>query len=119
MTQLEFDYQDLHRAIGQEPVELAVTNSKTDANIKREVLDILYDVGLLRYRSRRLIARACWFLSNGAGFTVLHPIDETEADYNSHHEWLDHAQRIYGGLSAGNHNCIKLLWVPPSSEIKH
>jgi len=41
MTQLEFDYQDLHRAIGQEPVELAVTNSKTDANIKREVLDVL------------------------------------------------------------------------------
>lgn len=84
MTQLRLDYKDLHAAIGDEPVNVALANPEKEEEIKQEVLDILYDADLLRYRSRRLLGRACWFFSKGHAFLASHPVDAIEADYNSH-----------------------------------
>src|SRR5205814_628938 len=109
------DYKDLQAAIGDEPLEVAVTKPEQEQKIKHEVLDILYDTDLLRDRSRRILGRACWFWSNGRSFIGLRPIEEVEAEYRSHQEWLDHAEHIYGGVAAGNENCFKMLRYPPSS----
>jgi hypothetical protein len=115
-TQLAEDFKDLHAAIGDEPVELAVTKPDKEQKIKHEVLDILYDADLLRDRSRRILGRACWLLSGGQGFVGLQAIDEIEADYNSHGEWLDHAKRVYGGVVANKEDCFKLLFSRPNAQ---
>ncbi|RUV12758.1 hypothetical protein, partial [Mesorhizobium sp. M1A.F.Ca.IN.022.04.1.1] len=62
-TQLALDYKDLYDAIGDEAVEAAVAKPDKEPKIKHEVLDILYDADLLRQRSRRFLARACWLFS--------------------------------------------------------
>jgi hypothetical protein len=116
-TQLSFDYKDLHLAIGDEPVETALGRPEKEQKIKHELLDILYDAELLRDRSRRMLGRACWFLNSGRDFVALHSIEEIEAEYKSHQEWLGHAKRIYAGIVAGDENCFELLrYRPPSSD---
>jgi hypothetical protein len=115
MAQLAEDYKDLHEAIGDEPVEVAVATPEMEQKIKQEVLDIFYDADLLRHRSRRLLGRACWFFSTGAGFVALDPIDEIEADYTSHKEWLDRARPIYARSISGSGDCFRMLRYQPNA----
>jgi hypothetical protein len=108
-AQLTLDYKDLADAIGDESVEAAVANPAKTALIKQEVLDVFWDADLLRDRARRLLGRACWFLSHGTGFVDLHPIEPLEAAYAYHKEWLDRAEPIYAKAKIGDTDCFQML----------
>lgn len=108
-TQLLLDFKELHDTIGNMPLEQAVADPGRQKPLKRKVLDIYYDADTLRQSSRRLIGRACWFLSHGPGFIGLRPVDEIEAESSSHREWLDRAQPFLAQFSVGSTNCFKLL----------
>ncbi len=108
-TQLGLDYKDLHDAIGNEPFEAAVAKPDKEQKIKHEVLDILYDGDLLRQRSRRFLARACWLFSKGRGFVALPSIDAIEADAKSQQEWIDRAKPVLAQSMSGGSDCFKLL----------
>jgi hypothetical protein len=113
--QLTMDFKDLHDALGGDPVETALADPEKEPKIKAEMLDIFYDADLLRHRSRQLLGRACWFFATGPEFLALRPIDELEAEYASHKEWLDHAARIYAASAAGQEDCFKILRYRQSS----
>lgn len=113
VTQLAMDYKDLHEAIGQEPLELAVASPEKQKRIKHEVLDVFYDADLLRQRSRRLLGRACWFFSKGPGFVALEPRDEIEADTKTQQEWIDRSRQLLEQAKSGNGDCFKLLHYSP------
>ncbi|PBB90769.1 hypothetical protein CK215_20980 [Mesorhizobium sp. WSM3864] len=108
-TQLALDYKDLHEAIGDEAVEAAVAKPDKEPKIKHEVLDILYDADLLRQRSRRFLARACWLFSKGKSFVALAPADAIETDTNSQQEWIDRAKPVLTQTKSGSGDCFKLL----------
>lgn len=108
-TQLSLDYKDLHDAIGDEPLAVAVANPEKEKKIKQEVLDIFYDADLLRQRSRRLLGRACWLFSKGPAFLALEPVDAIEADAASHKEWLDRSKTVLTQSVSGSGDCFKLL----------
>jgi len=108
-TQLALDLKDLGEAIGDGPLEAAVADPDRQQRIKQEALDVLYDADLLRQRSRRLLGRACWMLSKGAGFVALKPIAEIEADTKSHREWLDLSRPHLEKLKSGSGDCFSLL----------
>ncbi|PBC02254.1 hypothetical protein [Mesorhizobium sp. WSM3860] len=108
-TQLALDYKDLHDAIGDEPVEAAVAKPDKEPKIKHEVLDILYDADLLRQRSRRFLARACWLFSKGKSFVALPPADAIEADAKSQQEWIDRSKPVLTQTKSGSGDCFKLL----------
>ncbi|RVD72108.1 MAG: hypothetical protein E5V62_12745 [Mesorhizobium sp.] len=108
-TQLALDYKDLQEAIGDEPIELAVANSEKERKIKHEVLDILYDADLLRQRSRRFLARACWLFSKGRGFVTLAPAEQIEADAGSQQEWIERSKPLLTQSKSGSGDCFKLL----------
>ncbi|WFP61760.1 hypothetical protein [Mesorhizobium sp. WSM4904] len=108
-TQLGLDYKDLHDAIGDEPVEAAVAKPDKEQKIKHEVLDIFYDADLLRQRSRRFLARACWLFSKGKSFVALRPADAIEADAKSQQEWIDRAKPMLTQTKSGSGDCFKLL----------
>jgi hypothetical protein len=112
-TQLALDYADLQDAIGDKPLEGAIANLEKERKIKQEVLDILWDADLLRQRSRRFLGRACWLFSNGRGFVKLAPVDEIEADANSHQEWIDRSEHFLTQLTSGSGDCFKLLRYSP------
>ncbi|MBZ9849373.1 hypothetical protein LB565_15410 [Mesorhizobium sp. CA14] len=116
MTQLSLDYKDLHDAIGDEPVGAAVANPDKEAKIKREVLDIFYDADLLRQRSRRFLARACWLFSKGKSFVALPPADAIEADTKSQQLWIDRAKPVLTQTRSGSGDCFKLLHYRGISE---
>jgi len=113
-TQLALDYKDLHDAIGDDPVDLALVDPAKERKIRQEVLDVFYDADLLRQRSRRLLGRACWLFSNGPGFVALGPVDEIEADYISHKEWLDRSEQFFKPLKSGSGDCFSLLHYNPT-----
>ncbi|PBB35487.1 hypothetical protein [Mesorhizobium sp. WSM3868] len=108
-TQLALDYKDLHEAIGDEAVEAAVAKPDKEPKIKHEVLDILYDADLLRQRSRRFLARACWLFSKGKSFVALAPADAIETDTKSQQEWIDRAKPVLTQTKSGSGDCFKLL----------
>ncbi|RWI19736.1 MAG: hypothetical protein EOQ94_22510 [Mesorhizobium sp.] len=108
-TQLALDYKDLHDAIGDEAVEAAVAKPDKEPKIKHEVLDILYDADLLRQRSRRFLARACWLFSKGKSFVALTPVDAIETDTKSQQEWIDRAKSVLTQTKSGSGDCFKLL----------
>ncbi|RWM92827.1 MAG: hypothetical protein EOR86_21975 [Mesorhizobium sp.] len=108
-TQLALDYKDLHDAIGDEAVEAAVAKPDKEPKIKHEVLDILYDADLLRQRSRRFLARACWLFSKGKSFVALAPVDAIETDTKSQQEWIDRAKSVLTQTKSGSGDCFKLL----------
>jgi hypothetical protein len=116
-TQLPLDYKDLHDAIGDESLAVAVANPEKEQKIKQEVLDIFYDADLLRQRSRRLLGRACWLFSNGPGFVALGPIDEIEASATSHQEWLERSKPFLTHLVSGSGDCFKLLHYSPGPSL--
>ena len=72
---------------------------------------MLWDYAWLRDRSRRLVGRACWFLSQGPKFLSLKPIHSVEAKYETHREWLQAVQKAYEQASAGGENCYAMLKV--------
>ncbi|PTE06452.1 hypothetical protein [Mesorhizobium helmanticense] len=114
-TQIALDYKDLQDAIGGEPVDVAVANPEKERRIKQEMLDIFYDADLLRQRSRRFLARACWLFSQGRGFVKLAPVEAIEADAKSHQEWIDRAKPVLTQMTSGSGDCFKLLQFGPAS----
>jgi hypothetical protein len=109
VPQLGADYRDLADAIGDaDPLE-AVSDVAVADKIKREVLDVLYDLDLLRDRSRRALARACWFISHDRDFVRLHPIEEIRRRYPSHIERIEQARRFISRFSVGGENCFDML----------
>ncbi|CAN7688714.1 hypothetical protein [Mesorhizobium sp. LjRoot246] len=111
VEQLRQDYGDLQAAIAARKPDESVTDPVLDNGIKREVLDVLWDYAWLRDRSRRLVGRACWLLSQGQNFLSLKPIRTVEARYDSHREWLQQAQKAYQPFSAGGEDCYAMLRV--------
>ncbi|MBB4017202.1 hypothetical protein GGR16_002231 [Chelatococcus caeni] len=109
VKQLREDYGDLRRVLANRQPDEIVTDPELAANVKREVLDVLWDYAWLRDRSRRLVARACRFLGHGRQFLALKPIEAVEARYNSHREWLQQAQKAYEPFSAGGETCYAML----------
>jgi hypothetical protein len=113
--QMALDYKDLHEAIGGDAVEAAIANPEKEPRLKQEALDILYDADLLRQRSRRLLARACWFFSTGQSFVSLAPVTQMESNPKSHEEWLEGVAPFLTKFSSGNRNCFQLLQIQPGS----
>ena len=109
--QLRQDTGDLRAALGARKPDESVSDPSLASGVKREVLDVLWDYAWLRDRSRRLVGRACWFLSQGPKFLSLKPIQAVEAKYETHREWLQAAQKAYEQVSAGGENCYAMLKV--------
>ncbi len=109
VSQLTADYDDLDDAIGDANPMEAVSDVATAGKVKQEVLDVLYDLDLLRDRSRRAFARACWFVSQGRDFVSLHPIEEIRRRYPSHLEWIEQARLLISPYSVGGENCFDML----------
>ncbi|CDX40901.1 conserved hypothetical protein [Mesorhizobium sp. SOD10] len=109
MTQLGLDYKDLNDAIGDEPVEAAVAKPDKEQKIKREVLDIFYDADLLRQRSRRFLARACWLFSKGKSLVGAAPVEAIEADAKSQQLWIERAKPVLMQTKSGSGDCFTLL----------
>lgn len=108
-AQMALDYKDLAEAIGTQPLDVALADPNRAKQIKHEVLDIFYDADLLRQRSRRILARACWLYSNGAEFVELKPAAEIEAEGKSQQEWLDKVKPVLEQAKSGNGDCFALL----------
>lgn len=113
VTQLAADYKDLADAVGNADPMQAVSDPALAGKIKREVLDVLYDLDLLRDRSRRALARACWFVSHDRNFVSLHPIEEIRRRYRSHIEWIEQARLHISRYSVGGENCFEMLSFDP------
>jgi hypothetical protein len=113
--QLRQDTGDLRAALGALKRDESVSDPSLAGGVKHEVLDVLWDYAWLRDRSRRLVGRACWFLSHGPKFLSLKPIHAVEAKYDTHREWLQEAQKAYGQVSAGGENCYAMLKVAEQS----
>ena len=109
--QLRQDNGDLRAVLGARKPDESVSDPNLASGVKREVLDVLWDYAWLRDRSRRLVGRACWFLSQGPKFLSLKPIHAVEAKYETHREWLQEAQKAYEQVSAGGENCYAMLKV--------
>jgi hypothetical protein len=113
--QLRQDYGDLQAAVAALKSDQSASEPGVAASVKREVLDVLWDYAWLRDRSRRLVGRACWFLSHGANFLSLKPIHTVEARYDSHRAWLEQSKKVYEQVSIGGENCYAMLKVTEQS----
>lgn len=111
--QLKADYGDLRLALGDLSAEEAVADPVRAEAIGREVGDILYDMDVVRDRGRRLVGKGCRFVSAGRDFLKLTAIPELEDNYNSHDEWIGHAERLLSGFSAGRKTCFEMLRYAP------
>ena len=109
--QLRQDNGDLRAVLGARKPDESMSDAGFASGVKREVLDVLWDYAWLRDRSRRLVGRACWFLSQGPKFLSLKPIHSVEAKYETHREWLQAVQKAYEQASAGGENCYAMLKV--------
>ena len=117
--QLAADYKDLDAAIGDADPAQAVSDVATAGKVKREVLDVLYDLDLLRDRSRRVFARACWFVSQGRDFVSLHPLEAIRQRYKSHQEWIEQARLLISPYSVGGENCFAMLSFKEPERRRH
>ena len=84
--------------------------------MKEQVLDVLYDMDLLRDRARRLVGRACWFLSEGSEFLSLKAIQAFEDDYKSHREWIEEAKKFLTSREIGGGDCFAMLRYDPEAS---
>jgi hypothetical protein len=109
VTQFAADYKDLAAAIGDADPVQAVSDKAVAGKVKHEVLDVLYDLDLLRDRSRRVFARACWLVSQGSDFVSLHPLEAIRRRYKSHREWIEQARQLISPYSVGGENCFDML----------
>jgi hypothetical protein len=73
------------------------------------VLDVFYDLDLLRQRSRQILGRSCWLLSKGQGFVGAKPVTEIEADAETQSAWLKQAQPLLSKISLGGSNCAQIV----------
>ncbi|MBX3597388.1 MAG: hypothetical protein KF874_07440 [Rhizobiaceae bacterium] len=110
IEQLGQDYGDLHKAMGDTASQ--PLDAKKTMAVKKEVLDVFYDADLLRQRSRRLLARACWLLSKGQEFTSATPEPAIETDAASQDEWLQRARPALNNITIGQKSCFELLAAP-------
>ena len=111
--QLQADYGDLRLALGDLSPAEAVADPVRAKAIGLEVKDILYDMDVVRDRGRRLIGKGCRFVSAGQGFLKLSAIPELEANYESHDEWIGHAERFLTSYTAGRKSCFEMLRFAP------
>ena len=109
--QLRQDNGDLRAVLAARKPDVSMSDTDLARGVKREVLDVLWDYAWLRDRSRRLVGRACWFLSHGPKFLSLNPVHAVEAKFETHHEWLQAARKAYEPVSAGGENCYAMLKV--------
>ena len=114
VTQLAADYKDLVRVLGDTEPSRAVSDPTLAAKVKQEVMDILYDLDLLRDRSRRAFASACWLISHDRDFVSLHPIEKIRRSYDSHVEWIEQARHLIYPFSVGGENCFVMLNYKPA-----
>jgi hypothetical protein len=109
IKQLTADFKDLQGVVGDADPQKAVSDEATAGKAKHEVLDILYDLDLLRDRSRRTFARACWFVSQGSDFVSLHPIEAMTKSYGSHQKWIDEVRPALSAYRIGSETCFDML----------
>jgi hypothetical protein len=109
IKQLSADFKDLGGAVGEADPVQAVSDAAMAKKVKREVLDILYDLDLLRDRSRRSFARACWLVSQGHDFVSLHPLQAISQSYNSHQKWIEQAKLVTSSYRVGGESCYDML----------
>ncbi|MCO5065584.1 MAG: hypothetical protein M9924_14380 [Rhizobiaceae bacterium] len=107
IEQMNHDYADLRAA-----TEAAPADSKREEAVRREVLDVFYDADLLRRRSRKLLARACWLLSKGNGFIAARPEAALETDAATQQAWLRQAEPTLSQIRIGDRTCYQLLAAP-------
>lgn len=113
VTQLAADYRDLDQALGGASGEAAAADPQKATAARDQVLDIFYDIDLLRQSGRRLLARTCVMLSAGPGFTQMKPIDAIEADEATHAAWIANAKPELVRRAVGSQNCFDLLDYKP------
>jgi hypothetical protein len=113
--QLKADYGDLRMALGDLSPEEAVADAALAQAIADEVEDILYDMDVVRDRGRRLIGKGCRFVSAGKDFLKVTAIPEIEANYDSHDAWIEHAEKLLAGVSAGRKSCFEMLRYAPDA----
>jgi len=111
VEQLGQDYADLHKAF-DDPSSDSELTPEEEATVRREVLDVFYDADLLRQRSRKLLARACWLLSKGNAFVAATPEGRIETDAPNQHAWLEQAKPVLSQVKAGQRSCYDLLAAP-------
>ena len=116
-TQLKADFGDLRAVLAGADPDKLTPEALADPKIKREVLDIFYDMDMLRDRSRRVVARACWFLSRGNDFLTVTPLAGIEKRYKSHQEWLDQAKPLLSPYSVGGQDCFSMLSYKGSAPV--
>ncbi|WP_413991260.1 hypothetical protein ACMDCR_03885 [Labrys okinawensis] len=109
IKQLGADFKDLQGVLGPTDPREAISDPVAAGKAKHEALDILYDLDLLRDRSRRAFARACWLVSQGSIFASLGPIEPLSKTYGSHQEWIRQAKQTLSPYRVGNENCFELL----------
>lgn len=115
-AQLAQDFDDLKSEIGTDPVASVLSDPEREGNVKEQVLDVLYDMDLLRDRARRLVGRACWFLSEGSEFLSLKAIQAFEDDYKSHREWIEEAKKFLTSREIGGGDCFAMLRYDPEAS---
>lgn len=113
VTQLAADYRDLDQALAGASGEAAAADPQKAAAARAQVLDIFYDIDLLRQSGRRLLARTCVMLSAGSGFTQMKPIDAIETDASTHAAWIAKARPELERRNVGSQNCFALLDYKP------
>ncbi len=114
-AQLTADYRDLDQELGGASGEAAVADPAKAKAVKAQVLDVLYDMELLRQSGRRLLARTCLMLAEGSGFTQMKPVYMIEADQPTHKAWLDKVQPLLKQHAIGSQNCFDVLgYTPPN-----
>lgn len=109
VSQLTADYRNLDQALGGAPSEAAMADPYKAKLIKEHVLDVLYDIELLRQSARRLLARTCLMLAEGTGFTQIKPVYTIEADQPTHKVWLENVQPLLKQYAIGSQNCFEIL----------
>jgi hypothetical protein len=109
IKQLSADFRDLQEVLGPTDPKEAISDAVVAGKAKHEALDILYDLDLLRDRSRRAFARACWLVSQGSIFSSLRPIEPLSRTYGSHQEWVRQAKQTLSPYRVGKENCFDLL----------
>ena len=112
VEQVEGELADLDRALDDEPARAILTSPERHEAVKDAVLQLLPDMDLLRDRSRRLLGRGCWLLSNAPEFAALDPIEALEMRYETHQEWLDAAHEHLSEVSIGANGCYAILSPP-------
>jgi hypothetical protein len=115
VEQVEDELAGLGNILDGEPSAAILTSPEKHEVVKEAVLQLLPDLDLLRDRSRRLLGRGCWLLSNAPDFAALEPIVPLEMRYETHQEWLDAAREHLSEVSIGANGCYAIL-SPPEME---